>query len=417
MMNKEKKFFPINTETACKLKWSWSTLYLYSGVSSSCHRTTFHPLNKSNFFNFHNNEHVIKDRLHMLAGEWPEKNCSYCKEIEKVGGFSDRMQHLAIPDQVPAELENDPTSVIVSPRILEVFLNNVCNLGCLYCSPSNSSVINYEHIKFGDFDKNGITLKSIAQDSSTELFPLLLDWLGKNYSSLERLSILGGEPFFQKEFVVLLDFLSQQKNSNCEINIVTNLMVPHQMLKKFIAQFRTMLVAKKIKRLDITCSIDCFGPQQEYVRSGLDLEQWKKNFEYLIDQPWIKLNINQVITVLTIRTMPELLEYLNEQRKKRKIGQYFTTPSAQTGPTYMHPKILGGKEFQESFAKILNLMKSESEEEKTALKYMQGIMSECQFSVQNKEEIVKLFTFLDEKDRRRNTNWRVLFPWLEKYVV
>jgi hypothetical protein len=189
------------------------------------------------------------------------------------------------------------------------------------------------------------------------------------------------------------------------------------MLKKFIAQFRTMLAAKKIKRLDITCSIDCFGPQQEYVRSGLDLEQWKKNFEYLIDQPWIKLNINQVITVLTIKTMPEFLEYLNEQRKKRKIGQYFTTPSAQTGPTYMHPKILQGKEFQESFAKILNLMKSESEEEKTMLKYMQGIIAECQNDLQNDEEIVKLLTFLNEKDRRRNTNWRVLFPWLEKYVV
>ena len=30
-------------------------------------------------------------------------------------------------------------------------------------------------------------------------------------------------------------------------------------------------------------------------------------------------------------------------------------------------------------------------------------------------EIKKLIFFLDEKDRRRNTNWENLFPWLIKY--
>ena len=417
MMSKEKNFFPINTETACKLKWSWSTLYLHTGKSASCHRTAFYPLTTTNFDNFHNNEVVVNDRLRMLEGKWPDENCSYCKEIEDAGGFSDRMQHLSIPDQVPAELEKDPHAINVTPRILEIFLNNVCNLGCLYCSESNSSVIDQENIKFGKFEKNGVVLKALGKDHSAELFPLVMNWLDKNYQHLERLHVLGGEPFFQKEFQVLLDFLSQHKNSNCEINIITNLMVPFEKLKKFIEQFKSLAVAKKIKRLDITCSIDCFGPQQEYVRSGLNLDQWKKNFEYLVSQKWIKLNINQVITVLTIKTMPKLLEYLNTQSKTRNIGQYFSTPPAQVGPTYMHPKILGSNEFVEDFKRIIGLMRNSTDEEQTMLRYMQGIISECQSGVQSPKEILKLFTFLDEKDRRRNTSWKVLFPWLEKYVV
>jgi hypothetical protein len=48
---------------------------------------------------------------------------------------------------------------------------------------------------------------------------------------------------------------------------------------------------------------------------------------------------------------------------------------------------------------------------------MEGIVATIQNSVYNKEETVKLLTYLDELDRRRNTNWRELFPWLEKYNV
>ncbi len=30
--------FPIETATACQFKWTWSTLFLSVGTSSSCHR-------------------------------------------------------------------------------------------------------------------------------------------------------------------------------------------------------------------------------------------------------------------------------------------------------------------------------------------------------------------------------------------
>ena len=30
--------FPIKTKTACQYKWTWSTVFLSTGTSSSCHR-------------------------------------------------------------------------------------------------------------------------------------------------------------------------------------------------------------------------------------------------------------------------------------------------------------------------------------------------------------------------------------------
>ena len=51
---------------------------------------------------------------------------------------------------------------------------------------------------------------------------------------------------------------------------------------------------------------------------------------------------------------------------------------------------------------------------------MSGIFSQMLNSLPDYDEIKKLIIFLNEKDRRRNTDWEVLFPWLteyKKYVV
>lgn len=412
-MTNNQKYFPIKTDTACKLKWTWTALYLNNGLSATCHRTAHYPLTVENFDNFHNNAVVIEDRELMLKGQWPEENCSYCRKIEEQGGVSDRIQMLGIPGGIPPELDNDLTATHVTPRILEIFINNVCNLACLYCREELSSRINQENRKFGYFEKNGVVLKSFEEDHSTELFPSLLKWLENNYQYLERLQFLGGEPFYQKEFDILLEFLSNNKNSQCEINIITNLMVTEEKLDHYCNMFKRMISEKKIRRLDLTCSIDCWGPEQEFVRYGLDLAQWEKNFTKLINIPWIVLHLNQTITPLTIKTMPTLINKLKGWRKTHAVGHFFSV--ATPGPSYMSPGIFGPDEFKEDFDNILKLMPQDTNEDKSRLEYMRGIATEYSNSKLNPIEIKKLITYLDEKDRRRNTNWETTFPWLTKY--
>lgn len=409
--NSLKKYFPIKTDTACKLKWTWNTVFLSTGISGACHRTAFESITPDTFNNFHNTDRKQLERQQMLNGQWPKDSCNYCRNIEESGGFSDRMRHLTIPGAIPTELDTDPTAVNIKPRILEVYLNNTCNLSCLYCYEGSSSKIDAENKKFGQFDQDGVVLESNFINKADELFPSLFEWIKENYHSLERLHILGGEPFFQQEFDTLLEFLKSTKNKNCEINIVTNLMTPTKILVKYIDIFKSMIGENKIKRLDITCSIDCWGPQQEYVRTGIDLETWTNNFEYLLEQKWLTININQTITPLTIKTMPELIERLHNWSKKKQIGHYFGV--AAPGPSYFVPKIFGPGEFDKDFEKIIQLMSDSG----VALEYMRGIQHEYLNSTADPVEIKKLIVFLNEKDRRRNTNWRELFPWLEKYVV
>lgn len=413
-----RKVFPIQTDTACQMKWNWSTLYLNTGLTRSCHRTAESELTPENFNNFHNTPIKLADRARMLQGLWPETSCTYCQEIERAGGTSDRLRLLTIPDLAPIELDTDPTATCVSPTIVEVFFNNACNLGCLYCSPELSSVIDAENVKYGTFDHQGVVLAP-SKNRYKEMAPYFWNWFPEGFTKIKRFHVLGGEPFFQKEFDKLLEMIKQYPNPNCELNIITNLMVPKARIEFYINQFKELLLKKHIKRIDITCSIDCWGPQQEYVRWGLNLAHWEDNFQLLLDNRWIYLNINQTISPLTIKTMPELLKKLQQWRKVRKVNHWFgcVTPGE---PSYLKTDIFGNREFANDRDAILNLMPVDTDEDVAAYNYMSGIFSQMLNSLPDYDEIKKLIIFLNEKDRRRNTDWEVLFPWLteyKKYVV
>ena len=404
------KYFPINTETACPLKWNWSTLYLYSGQTASCHRTGWGNITLENFDSFHNTDKKIQERQQMLNGHWPTESCAYCKGVEEVGGTSDRMFHLKIPNQVPVELDLTPNATSVTPTTLEVYFNNTCNLSCVYCVPDLSSKINQEYKKFGDFDCNGVKLSAVAvAPDHRATVDKFWQWMEKNSSKLKRLNVLGGEPFYQSEFDECFNFFDAKAHPDLEWGIVTNLMVSEETLEVYINKFKKLLATKKLKRIDITCSIDCFGLEQEYVRHGLKLSTWKKNFERLLKEKWLTININQTITVLTIKTMPDLLEYINQCRQQRSIGHYFSVATPQ--PTYLVPSIMGNI-FEQDFEKILQLMPDSINKE-----HMEGIAKESIQATVNSSELLKLKTFLDENDRRRNTNWKTTFPWLDKELL
>ena len=400
------KFFPVNSKTSCKLKWGWSTLYLNAGLTASCHRASFSNLTVENFSNFHNTDTKIQARRLMIEGKWPVGGCEYCQNIEQAGGTSDRQLHNAIPGLYPTQSDE----VTADPALLEVFFNNTCNLSCLYCSPELSSSIDQENHQFGNFEQEGVRLVSLKQKSIGHLEPEFWKWMETNFITLKRFHFLGGEPFYQKQFATLLDFIDSHPNPNCEFSIITNLMVNTDIIVNQIDRIKKLVVNRKLKRLDITASIDCWGSEQEYVRYGINLTAWLSNFTYLLNQKWIKLNINQTISGLTIKTMPELLINLASWRKTRSVGHYFSV--TEPGPSYLRPNIFGKGVFTEDFTKILSLMPTITEDNKLAFNYMSGIAQEIETHAANKQELTNLFIFLNEKDRRRKTNWRETFPWL-----
>jgi len=417
----EKKYFPIRTDTSCLAKWSFSKIALHLGVTSSCHRVIDHKFDIETF-NFHNTAEKIEQRETMLQGHWPsgdpgptETTCEeYCGKFEKNNGRSDRQFYNSLPDLHPPELDQDSTLTHVDPTILEVYLDNTCNLKCVYCGPELSSGIDSEMKKFGKFEKHNLVLESKFKhpDNFSHIEEKFWEWMENNAHKLKRLHLLGGEPFYQTQFDTFLEFLENNPCPDLELEIVSNLMIKKSKLEKYIGRIKQLIAKKKLGRLDMHCSIDCWGPQQEFTRHGIKLTQWEDNFRYLIGERWIKLNLNGAISVLTIKTIPGLLKKLKEWSQDRKIEHYFAQVYY---PDYMAPDILGADEFSNDFKTILNLMETESWHGPSAKEHFTAITNNVKNSRLDKGKVLQLITYLDEIDRRRKTDWKTLFPWLEEY--
>jgi organic radical activating enzyme len=413
----DQKFFPIKQGVACQLKWTWNTLRLAEASSAVCHRVAPVKLTTENFNDIHNHPTWVQHRELQMQGVFPQQGCQYCEQIEKAGGVSDRILHLQEPDMYPAELDVDSLATHVTPRILEVFINNRCNLACIYCDESNSTRILKENTKFGYAitgikDSSRMIPKLEFETNYQELLDKFFDYLDSKYNQLRKLNVLGGEPFYQKEFFRLVDFIASKKNPDLEFTVVSNLMVSRSVLEDFVEKMKWLLARKHIKRLDITASIDCLGPEQEYVRYGIDLQRWTDNFEFLAQHKWIYIKINNVITSLTLRTLPDLLTYINGVRKHRSIFHAF---GLVDGRPHLHPEIFGQGYFNEYLDHTISLMSRSDRWEQTSIAYMQGIKSRLNHGHENLTEQRNLKLYLDEIDRRRKTDWKSTFRWLDSY--
>jgi hypothetical protein len=404
--------FPIKTATACNSKWTWSTIWLNRGCTSSCHRVEPLKLDPDNFANFHNLPKKIADRELMLKGEWPTGGCEYCQKIEQAGGWSDRQHNNDIGGYVPIELKTDPTATHVTPRIVEIFAQNTCNFSCVYCAEDLSSQIETENKKFGH--GHGIKqLDIINQDHSQKYFNDFLNWLEDNIQGLMRLHLLGGETLIQHDLMnAVFDIIERKPNPDLQFNIFSNFNAPEKHWVGYTNKIKDYCKSGNLGRFDLTCSIDCWGPQAEYVRHGLDLDILESRLAWAAEQSedWLYLNVNQTVSSLTVKTMPELIEKINKYNQHRHIGHYFMFVD---GYKFQHPDIYDYSVWDNDFTRIFATMRDVTTEDKEAITRMLGLQKRLQNTCkQDLSQINELHAYLDELDRRRGTNWRPLFPHL-----
>jgi MoaA/NifB/PqqE/SkfB family radical SAM enzyme len=395
------KRFPIVSDTACQLKWNWSTVYLTTEKTASCHRTNHHKFDLEQF-DFHNTPGKIDDRKKMLNGQWPATGCNYCQDIETAGSASDRITNLHFPGiHAPPELDQDNSAVHVTPRILEVYFDNTCNLKCLYCGPHFSSLWDAENIKFGDpaFVKS----KNIESNKKK-----LFEWLKHHGHNLTLFNILGGEPLYQPELEECLTLFEQYPAPELKLQMFTNLNARLPYLQKIIQRVKKLIDTECIREFEITASLDCWGAPQEYVRYPLNLQEWEKNFEYLLSESWINLIINSTVTPLTVKTLPDLLEKINHWNLTRKVYHY---QNSVNSPDHMFIDLFGGI-FREDFDRAVSLKPNHTPEDLASKNYLIGIAKQSQQGGPRPEQIYQLFNFLNTMDKRRNTHWPTVFPWL-----
>jgi len=417
--------FPIKKGLPCQLKWNHSTVFLTKGTTASCHRVTQDPIIVENGkINFHNIPEKLEARKKMLRGEWPGRGCEHCKTIEDAGGMSERITSIDFPGLLyPKELDDNPNEIDVTPTQLEIYFSNTCNLKCIYCNPKFSSTIDAENARFGEFTAGDISKfgeniyidgKIQIADNIDQLGLKLFDWLEENIQHLNKIFILGGEPFLQKETEKLIQFLETKSCPKLMLSIFSNLTVDPQRVKKWISRMWQLKVDGHIESLQVVGSLDCWGDGAKYLRNGLELEKFIENFEFMLDETKIILNVNSALTALTVPYMPALVDKINSWSKKRKV--YWSMMKAgDAGRPYLNPTIFGKDILDLGLNESIQKFNTDGDAiKKIWLENLKGIAKECEMTKPNLLQQRLLSIYLNELDRRRETSWREVFPTIAK---
>ena len=412
----------------CAMKWLHQTLYLHTGDNHSCYHPRPHHIGLDEIQNdpsaLHNTKWKKEQRKTMLDGGRPEE-CYYCWNIEDLTGdhISDRMIHSSSDFAEPLieKLAELPWDAPINPRYLEVSFGNGCNYRCGYCCPQASTMWMEEIKKHGNYDltynQYGIEfLKSGTYYGPKDENPYIQafwKWWPSLRNDLHTLRITGGEPLMNPAAMDFFDLLETEPASHLEITLNSNLGVTYDRVDRLIERVQSLLRQKKIRKFSFFTSIDSWGEQAEYMRTGLKCEHWERNM-FEVVKAGATVNLMCTYNILCVTNFQSLLTKVIEWRKKLGFEAVaFDTPYLKEPPHWMInilPKYF--LKYQEDTLKFMEDNREwftdvEYEKFKRVTDYMRENPVGEEKIRQGRRDFYSFFT---ENDRRLGTNLLKIFP-------
>jgi organic radical activating enzyme len=334
----------------CSMKWLHQTLYLHTGDNHSCYHPRPHHIGLDEIAvdpsALHNTRWKKEQRKQMLEGGRPGE-CYYCWNIEDLPGdhISDRMIHSSSDFSEPLieKLAELPWDAPVNPRYLEVSFGNGCNYRCGYCCPQASTMWTEEIKKHGNYDltynQYGIEfLKSgnyYGPKDENPYIEAFWKWWPSLKEDLHTLRITGGEPLMNPGAMQFFDLLEKEPAPNLEITLNSNLGVTFEKVDRLIARITSLVRQKKIRKFSFFTSIDSWGEQAEYMRTGLKCDHWERNMIEVI-KAGTTVNLMCTYNVLCVTNFQKLLHKVIEWREKFGFDAVaFDTPYLKEPPHWM----------------------------------------------------------------------------------
>lgn len=421
----------------CVAKWKQVTIHLHTGQTHSCHHPGTHTVPLSELVDnpsaLHNTNYKKMLRKMMLNGQRPSE-CQYCWNIEDLGeGFiSDR--HIKSNDFWAEphidEIANLPWDANIAPSYVEVSFSHTCNFKCLYCYPHISSSWQAEIEKFGHIELDrplhliswwkakGLEPRADTDNPYVEAF---WRWLPDLYPSLKVLRVTGGEPLLSENTYKLLEYIEAKPHPDLDLAINSNLGVHPRFVEKLSLNIKK--ARNNVKSIRIYTSVDSWGPQAEYIRTGLDLEVFEKNIETLFAEiPDLKITFMCTFNLLSYFNFQELLHKILELKKKHSPNgaEVYLDISYLRHPEFLS-LLLASDKTKEKLHSFLGFMLNnrhdwesnkigfiDFEIEKMSRLLEYAMRGDLYFDLDVQRSSFKKFT--KEMDERRKTNFPQVFP-------
>jgi organic radical activating enzyme len=338
----------------CAAKWYNATIWLGSGMTTSCHHPPAHKINdallETNPSAIHNTHEKKIDRMQMQLGQRPS-GCEYCWKIEDMGrnAISDRVYKSKIyPIEALNEAYTTPHQDDVNLRTLEIAFDRTCQFACSYCNPAFSSTWVKDIQRNGAYEhlvSDGRNHFTHTHDSSQlyrfgETNPYVEAffkwWETDLHQTLQELRITGGEPLMSGETWKLIDwFKENQGRSKTKLAINSNLGMDRLKLLDFIER------VKDIPHLEIYTSMEATNTQAEYIRDGLDYDLWMHNVQELLEHDAIKaVHCMCTINALCLDSLDNLLDQLVKLKKVYGRERVSFTLNILRFPSFQSPLVL-----------------------------------------------------------------------------
>jgi hypothetical protein len=319
------------SKSYCAAKWYNATIWLGHGQTTSCHHPPGHPipveLLDDNPSAIHNTPHKKKMRKMMQEGERPAE-CEYCWKVEDMGkdNISDRVFKTEIYKDEDIQKSVDlPWEENVNLKTLEISFDRACNFKCSYCNPAFSTAwakdINtygpYQNIQsdaVGHFINSAPWVGAIAPEDNPYIKAFWRWWESDLADSLEEIRITGGEPIMHPGTWKLFDWFKNNPGRGKDMRFAINSnMCPEtpKVLNKLIEQ------SWHVPNLEIYTSMESTGKQAEYIRDGLNYDEWMSNIHRVLNEANItKLHMMMTINSLCLDSIVEFLDEMLDLREQ-----------------------------------------------------------------------------------------------------
>jgi len=336
----------------CAAKWYNATIWLGSGMTTSCHHPPAHLVDidrvTTNPGLLHNTDQKKADREKMLAGERPA-GCEYCWKIEDMGrdAVSDRVYKSRIyPIEALHEARNTLPTEDVNLRTLEIAFDRTCQFACSYCNPAFSTTWVNDIRRNGPYDNlvsDGRNHFTHTHDSAqlfkvTESNPYIdaffAWWESDLHRTLSELRITGGEPLMSAHTWRLIDwFKTNLGKSSTRLAINSNLGTDVDITR--------LLDSTHGMGIDLYTSNEAISTQAEYIRDGLVWDDWANNVERLLDSGQFRgIHVMCTINALCLTTLDQLLECIMNWKLEYGRESISFTLNILRFPSFQSPLVL-----------------------------------------------------------------------------
>ena len=440
----------------CLAKWTQVTIHLQLGRTHSCHHPDTHVIPlvelERNPSSLHNTKFKKEKRKEMLEGKRPSE-CQYCWNVEDNSKHnSDRVFKSSEPWSLPYmdEIRSLGWREDFNPRYVEVAFSNTCNFKCSYCGPSFSSQWVQESEKFGGYPttSNFNNLENFAKEGrmpfrASDPNPYVdafWKWWPDLYRDLHTFRITGGEPLLSKDTWAVLDYIIEEKNPNKQLHLAinSNLGVPDNLIDKFIEKINRIEDEQRVKDFVIFTSVDGWGEQAEYGRNGLIFNKFWDNLNKILSKcPTVTIGIMSTYNALSVPSYHKLIKGVYDLKKEYASNdRAWTTPvsldasylryplhqTVQVLPYDFSSIVKGHADLAESFEEVFHTGLNENgvsygftQMEIPKIKRIYDWMLAPQDERQRMYNRKDFYTFFNEHDLRRGTNFVKTFPEYEEF--